>query len=100
MDDYYISKEDWDTIITLGVDEKKGDTVLKRISAATKTALTRMCANFDVYALYFKFAHGLSCPNLGTTRVDTRYPSTRPKVWEKSQRKSSAGLRPTLRKPM
>ncbi|PPQ66601.1 hypothetical protein CVT24_006912 [Panaeolus cyanescens] len=41
MDDYYISKEDWDTIIELGVDDKKDDLVLKKIPAATKTALTR-----------------------------------------------------------
>lgn len=41
MDEYYISKEDWDTIIELGVDEKKDEIVMKNISTATKTALTR-----------------------------------------------------------
>lgn len=41
MDNYYLSKEDWDTIVELGVDEKKDDLVLKKITAATKTALTR-----------------------------------------------------------
>ncbi|KAF8185193.1 purine nucleotide binding protein [Pholiota molesta] len=41
MDDYYLTKEDWDTIVELGVDEKKDDLVLKKISTATKTALTR-----------------------------------------------------------
>ncbi|KAF9530949.1 purine nucleotide binding protein [Crepidotus variabilis] len=41
MDDYYISKEDWDTLIELGVDERKDDLVMKKISTATKTALTR-----------------------------------------------------------
>ncbi|CAK5275876.1 unnamed protein product [Mycena citricolor] len=41
MDEYYLTKEDWDTIVELGVDEKKDDAVLKRISTATKTALTR-----------------------------------------------------------
>jgi len=97
MDDYYISKEDWDTIIELGVDEKKDDIVLKKISTATKTALTKKCVNFNMYST---FTHGLSCSNLGSTRVDIRYPSTRPKIWAKSQRKSLAGLRLTLRKPM
>jgi hypothetical protein len=97
MDDYYISKEDWDTIIELGVDEKKDDTVLKKISTATKTALTKKCVNFNMYST---FAHGLSCPNLGTTRVNTRYPSTRPKIWAKSPRNSLEGLHPILRKPM
>ena len=79
MDDYYISKEDWDTIIELGVDEKKDDTVLKKISTATKTALTKKCVT-STYALFSTFAHGLSCPNSGTTRVNIRYPSTRPKI--------------------
>lgn len=43
MDDYYLSKEDWDAIIELGVDEKKDELVMKKISTATKTALTRKC---------------------------------------------------------
>jgi hypothetical protein len=41
MDDYYLSKEDWDTIVELGVDDRKDDLVLKKISSATKAALTR-----------------------------------------------------------
>jgi replication factor C subunit 1 len=41
MDEYYLTKEEWDTIIELGVDEKKDDVVLKKISTATKTALTK-----------------------------------------------------------
>ncbi|EPQ59834.1 DNA replication factor C, large subunit [Gloeophyllum trabeum ATCC 11539] len=41
MDDYYLSKEDWDTIVELGVDQNKDELVLKKIPAATKTALTR-----------------------------------------------------------
>jgi len=41
MDDYYLSKEDWDTILELGVDDKKDQIVAKSISTATKTALTK-----------------------------------------------------------
>lgn len=41
MDEYYLSKEDWDTVIELGVDENKDDLILKKISTATKMALTR-----------------------------------------------------------
>lgn len=41
MDAYYLSKEDWDTVVELGVDDKKDDLVLKKISSATKTNLTR-----------------------------------------------------------
>ncbi|THH06057.1 hypothetical protein EW145_g4345 [Phellinidium pouzarii] len=41
MDEYYLSKEDWDTIVELGLDQYKDDVVLKQISTATKTQLTR-----------------------------------------------------------
>ncbi|CAA7269165.1 unnamed protein product [Cyclocybe aegerita] len=41
MDDYFLSREDWDTIVELGVDDKKDDLILKKIPAATKTAFTR-----------------------------------------------------------
>ncbi len=41
MDNYYISREDWDTIVELGIGEQKDDVVLKKIATATKTALTR-----------------------------------------------------------
>jgi len=41
MDKYYLSKEDWDTIVELGVDQNKDDVILKKISAATKTSLTK-----------------------------------------------------------
>jgi len=100
MDDYYISKEDWDTIIELGVDEKKDDTVLKKISTATKTALTKKCVTFMCTSFVSNFAHGFLVPHVGTTRVNTRYLSTRPKIWAKCQRNSPAGLHLILRKPM
>ncbi|GJJ07431.1 hypothetical protein Clacol_001633 [Clathrus columnatus] len=41
MDMYYLSKEDWDTILELGVGDHKDEKVLKTISAATKSAFTR-----------------------------------------------------------
>ena len=40
MDEYYLSKEDWDTIVKLGVGDHKDDLVLKKITPATKTAFT------------------------------------------------------------
>ena len=43
MDDYYLSKEEWDTIVELGVDQNKDDVILKKISSATKSAFTRKC---------------------------------------------------------
>jgi replication factor C subunit 1 len=41
MDEYFISRDDWDTLVELGVDEHKDELVLKKISAATKTSFTR-----------------------------------------------------------
>ena len=41
MDDYYLSKEDWDTVLELGVDDKKDQIVAKNILTTTKSALTK-----------------------------------------------------------
>ena len=41
MDEYYLSKEDWDTVVELGVDDQRDELVMKKMSAATKGALTR-----------------------------------------------------------
>lgn len=41
MDEYYLSKEDWDTIVELGVGDQRDELVLKKLTPATKTALTR-----------------------------------------------------------
>jgi len=49
MDDYFLSKEDWDTIIELGVGENKSDLMLKKIAAATKSSLTRKYVSSPVF---------------------------------------------------
>lgn len=41
MDGYYLSKEEWDTIVELGVGEWKDDVLLKKIPTAVKTAFTK-----------------------------------------------------------
>ncbi|KAG7089509.1 hypothetical protein E1B28_011187 [Marasmius oreades] len=41
MDEYYLSREDWDTIVELGVGDKKDDLVLKKIPGPVKAAFTR-----------------------------------------------------------
>ena len=41
MDDYYLSREEWDTLVELGLDDHKDTVVLKKISTATKTNLTK-----------------------------------------------------------
>ena len=41
MDEYYLSREDWETVVELGVGQNKDDLVLKKISTATKATLTK-----------------------------------------------------------
>lgn len=41
MDEYYLSKEDWDTIVELGVDQNRDEVTLKKISPAVKSSFTR-----------------------------------------------------------
>lgn len=42
MDDYYITKEDWDALVELGIGEGyEMEAELKKIAPATKTAFTR-----------------------------------------------------------
>lgn len=44
MDEYYLSREDLDTIIEVGVDDRREAVVSKEISTATKTTLTKKLA--------------------------------------------------------
>ncbi|TFY76813.1 hypothetical protein EWM64_g7199 [Hericium alpestre] len=41
MDQYYLTREDLDTVMELGVDDRNIDVVSKKIASATKSALTR-----------------------------------------------------------
>ena len=41
MDGYFLSREDWDTIVDLGLGAHKGEDVLKKIPTQTKSAFTR-----------------------------------------------------------
>jgi len=43
MDEYFLSKDEWDTLVELGVGGYKDDGVLKRITAATKASFTKKC---------------------------------------------------------
>ncbi|KAF5365675.1 hypothetical protein D9758_003145 [Tetrapyrgos nigripes] len=47
MDEYYLSREDWDTIVELGVDNRKDELVLKKIPAAVKSSFTRKYNSSD-----------------------------------------------------
>lgn len=41
MDEYFLNREDWDTLVELGLDDYKDEIILKKISTATKTAFTK-----------------------------------------------------------
>ncbi|KAF9093711.1 hypothetical protein BGX23_002998 [Mortierella sp. AD031] len=45
MDSYYLSKEDWETILELGIGRNDGKAVMERIPSATKSAFTRKYNN-------------------------------------------------------
>jgi hypothetical protein len=86
MDEYYLSRDDWDTIVELGVDGNKSDLILKKISAATKTTLTKKW-------VHIFFIH--ICPLMlfipDTTRANTRLRSTG-RIWGKPRRRSAVVL--------
>lgn len=41
MDEYFLSKDEWDTLVELGVGNHKDELVLKKVSTATKTSFTK-----------------------------------------------------------
>lgn len=47
MDTYYLSKEDWEVIVELGVGDRRNEQVLKKISAGTKTSFTKKYNSLD-----------------------------------------------------
>ena len=77
MDEYYLSKEDWDMVVELGVDEHRDEMVMKKISAAVKSALTRKyvvpCSLLSKSCLLTEVFVFL----LGTTCRSIQYHSTR-----------------------
>jgi len=103
MDNYYLSKEDWDTIVELGVDEKKDDIVLKKVSTATKTALTRKFVphlQFPIMRVFYQRIFTGNFFLVDTTRASIPYPSTRPKTLERCLRNLPGDLRQISKKHM
>ncbi|KAG8963841.1 hypothetical protein FRC03_002525, partial [Tulasnella sp. 419] len=41
MDDYYLSREEWDSIVELGVGDRSDGVIMKKIDTKTKTAFTK-----------------------------------------------------------
>jgi len=92
MDEYYLSKEDWDTVVELGVGESRDDVVLKNISTATKTSLTK---KFVPLSHCLAGSLGLmmcTCSDdaLDTMRWTTQLHSTSPPTLAESRRSSRA----------
>lgn len=41
MDEYYLTKDEWDGLVDMGIGDNSGEPLLKKIKPATKTAFTR-----------------------------------------------------------
>lgn len=41
MDDYFLTKDEWDTLMELGLGDSSGDVLLTGVAPATKSAFTR-----------------------------------------------------------
>lgn len=94
MDEYYLSKEDWDSVIELGLGDNKDDIVLKKISTATKSSLTRKCV-VSLYCVGLRLIHALI---QGTTRRNIPCHSTRLRSSAKSLERSLLNQRQTLKR--
>ena len=73
MDEYFLTREDWDTIVELGVGDHIDGNVLKKISTATKTSFTKKCVYFNLLVQLLM----LTCPQPGTTPATILLRSTR-----------------------
>ncbi|KAF9267822.1 DNA replication factor C, large subunit [Marasmius fiardii PR-910] len=61
MDEYFLSREDWDTIVELGVGDKKDESVLKKIPGPVKAAFTRKY-NAAEHPIAFHKAQDIKAP--------------------------------------
>ena len=71
LDDYFLSKEEWDTIVELGLGPNNGEVTLKKISSATKSTLTRKCV---IFSIIICFNILFSCPPLFVRYNATDHP--------------------------
>lgn len=88
MDEYYLSKEDWDTIVELGVGDHKD----VKMSAATKTSFTKKYVGAQ-----FPRRPSDWLP-LDIMHLNTLFHSTKLRILERYRRSSREGPLPTLRK--
>lgn len=86
MDEYYLSKDDWDAVVELGVGDQKDEVVMKKITPATKSALTRKWV-FLLFVLVWKasvFSIGITF--VGITTQSILYRFIKHKIWGKCQK--------------
>lgn len=99
MDAYYLSREDWDTVVELGVDGYKDDLVLKKIASGTKSAFTRRSGQLIVNATCVRLIVIVG-RGTGIMRVNTRLRFIRLWIWVRYRRKLVVGLHQISRRPM
>lgn len=83
MDDYYLTKEEWDNLVEVMAIGTSPDDLLKRIPSATKSALTRKSV-LEVLITYIYSADHMMI-DTGITKPHTRYHFKR-KWWWLSRR--------------
>lgn len=84
MDEYYLAREDIDTIMEVGVGERREAVVTKEISGATKTALTKKYVFVVVNPDYLcSSADGRAA---GITPESIRYRSIKLRIWVKCRK--------------
>ena len=95
MDEYFLSKDEWDTLVELGVGSHKDELVLKKVAPATKTSFTKKCVAITPSAYRQR---PLSLPD--TTPETTRCHFTKVKIWASSLRSLLQNQLQTSRKLM
>lgn len=70
MDHYFITKEDWESILDLGVGQSKGEIVLKKIPTKVKTAFTRIYNSKVHPTAIYKTGNSVGSGRSGPAKVD------------------------------
>ncbi|QRW02006.1 replication factor C subunit 1 [Ceratobasidium sp. AG-Ba] len=78
MDSYYLSKDDWDSVVELGVGTNNGDELMKKVPGPVKAAFTRKYNSSD-HPIPFHKAQEFGKP---TTKIATEAPPDHEDVFE------------------
>jgi hypothetical protein len=91
MDEYFLSKDDWDAIVELGVGDNEMEAVLKKIDSKVKGSLTRKYVAVSSFPFFLSFPSTASVADgsirsAGTTPATTPSPTTSRTVERASRR--------------